>query len=160
EVLDFLVAIDDPAAEHLRMQAETALVTKECECGCGAIELEVDYEGTPRADLGSMEVPVLRGRFRRRRREVFVCGHMTSTYVDPEDPEATRWLISGGGWRLDRGHRGRLAQRLNATSERPSFGGGLFSTRERTLDPRRTRYTGWLAGGAVCCIGVGERSRV
>jgi hypothetical protein len=52
KVLDFLVSIDGPAAEALRAQAATASVTGECQCGCGAIDLQVDRKRTPRAEVG------------------------------------------------------------------------------------------------------------
>jgi hypothetical protein len=85
EVLDFLVSIDDPAAEALRVQATTAQVTGECDCGCGAISLEVDREGTPQA--------VQAGRMADH------FGPIT-TYTDPKDPEETLWLLlwTEGGW--------------------------------------------------------------
>ena len=115
EVLDFLISVDDPAAEALRIQAATARVTEECECGCGGIGLVVDREGAPRVDLGSQETAVhgwrlsieLGGPFRIRRRprgtKVLRYAHVTSTYVDPEDPEATGWLILqvDDGWIAD-----------------------------------------------------------
>jgi hypothetical protein len=89
EVLDFLVSVDGPAAEALRIQAATARVTDECECGCGGIGLVVDREGAPRADLGSQELPVHHSNGVSM--EVLRCAHVTSN-DDPEDPEATLWL--------------------------------------------------------------------
>ena len=112
EVLDFLVSVYDPAAEALRLQAATARVTEECGCGCEGIGLVVDRERAPRADLGSRETRVhgwglsieRGGPFRIRRRplgtKVRRYAHVTSTYDDPEDLEATQWLIlqTEEGW--------------------------------------------------------------
>ena len=83
-MLDFLVSIDDPAAEALRIQAKTARVTEECDCGCGGISLEIDREGTPQA--------VSPGR-------TDLSGPIT-TYTDPKDPEETLWLLlwTTRGW--------------------------------------------------------------
>jgi hypothetical protein len=96
EVLDFLVSVDDPAAEALRIQAATARVTGECECGCGGISLAVDREGTPRADLGTQKTKVHGWRVETK---VFRSRNVTSSN-DPEDPEATQWLIlwTEDGW--------------------------------------------------------------
>jgi hypothetical protein len=35
----------------LRAQASTASVTGECQCGCGAIDLQVDHKRTPQAEV-------------------------------------------------------------------------------------------------------------
>jgi hypothetical protein len=97
EVLDFLVSVDHPAAEALRIQAATARVTDKCDCGCGGISLTVDREGTPRADLGNQETRVFGGRLFLRK--VFRCRHVTSNN-DPKDPEETQWLTlyTEDGW--------------------------------------------------------------
>jgi hypothetical protein len=96
EVLDFLVSVDHPAAEALRIQAATARVTGECECGCGRISLAVDREGTPRADLGGQDTQLFGGRLVLRK---FRFRHVESSN-DPEDPEETQWLTlyTEDGW--------------------------------------------------------------
>jgi hypothetical protein len=78
EVLEFLVSIDGPGAEVLHAQASTAVVTGECDCGCGAISLQVDRQHTAPAEV---RWPI-------------------ETHNDPEDPEETLWLMlwSEDGW--------------------------------------------------------------
>jgi hypothetical protein len=49
-LLAFLLSADFPGRDALRMQAETATVVGECECGCGTIGLEVG-PGLPTAGL-------------------------------------------------------------------------------------------------------------
>jgi hypothetical protein len=41
-LLAFLLSADFPGRHELRTQAETVIVTGECECGCGAIGLHVE----------------------------------------------------------------------------------------------------------------------
>jgi hypothetical protein len=53
EVLEFLCSIEGPEADVLKRQAATARVTASCECGCGAIDLEVDRTKTEPADVRS-----------------------------------------------------------------------------------------------------------
>jgi hypothetical protein len=135
EVLDFLVSIDDPAAEALRIQATTAQVTEECECGCGGISLTVDREGTPRADLGSQKTKVHGWRVETK---VFRCRNVTSSN-DPEDPEETQWLIlwTEDGW--IEGDRDFMGKRL--TTERPSLARRLCPTLERPLGRHASHRT-------------------
>lgn len=78
EVLEFLVSIGGPAEAPLRTQVSAARVTGECECGCGAFDLEVDHERAQRA----------------------VARFPITTSNDPEDPEETLWLIlwDEDGW--------------------------------------------------------------
>lgn len=57
EVLDFLLAADFQGAPALRVQARSARVTGVCGCGCATIDLEVDRETSPRAELAK-RVPV------------------------------------------------------------------------------------------------------
>jgi hypothetical protein len=49
-LLAFLLSADFPGCDVLRMQAESATVVGECECGCGTIGLEVG-PGLPTAGL-------------------------------------------------------------------------------------------------------------
>ncbi len=49
-LLAFLLSADFPGCDVLRMQAESATVVGECECGCGTIGLEVGT-GLPTAGL-------------------------------------------------------------------------------------------------------------
>jgi hypothetical protein len=49
-LLAFLLSADVPGCDVLRMQAESATVVGECECGCGTIGLEVS-PGVPTAGL-------------------------------------------------------------------------------------------------------------
>jgi hypothetical protein len=78
EVLEFLVSLAGPG---IRAQAATAVVTGQCDCGCGAIAFEVDREHTAPVEL---RWPI-------------------TTYNDPEDPEQTTWLMLWGedGWITD-----------------------------------------------------------
>jgi len=55
EVLDFLLAGPDERLAPLRAQAEAAVVTGTCGCGCPTIYLQVDRT-TPAASLGSPAV--------------------------------------------------------------------------------------------------------
>jgi hypothetical protein len=57
ENLSFLLSADFQGAPALRAQAQSAKVTGSCACGCPTIDLEVDRETMPRAELAS-RVPV------------------------------------------------------------------------------------------------------
>jgi hypothetical protein len=60
EVLDFMLAVDDPRIPALREQARSARVIGQCTCGCATIDLEVDRDsGTP-ANLRSPAVSAFR----------------------------------------------------------------------------------------------------
>ena len=51
EVLDFMLSVDDPRIEPLRAQRPTVVVTGMCTCGCASIDLAVDRQRSPAADI-------------------------------------------------------------------------------------------------------------
>ena len=53
QVLDFILAVEDPRAEPLRRQRMSAVVTGICGCGCASINLAVDRVRPDAADLCS-----------------------------------------------------------------------------------------------------------
>ena len=56
EVLDFMLSVDDPHIEPLRAQRPTVLVTGMCTCGCASIDLSVDRQLSPGADICSQPI--------------------------------------------------------------------------------------------------------
>jgi hypothetical protein len=80
ELLEFLLSADTPAAEALRVQAQSARATAYCGCGCPSIYLEVDRGRAPRAKISS--------------------GPAVETCNDPGDPDDTLWLLlwTEDGW--------------------------------------------------------------
>jgi hypothetical protein len=57
EILTFLLEADFQGAPELRVQAQSAKVAGMCKCGCATIDLEVDRDRSPRAELSS-RVPI------------------------------------------------------------------------------------------------------
>jgi hypothetical protein len=51
EILDFMLSVDDPRIEPLRLQRHSAVVTGMCKCGCASIDLAVDRESSPKAEI-------------------------------------------------------------------------------------------------------------
>lgn len=59
DVLSRLLSVDFPGVEQLRSQAEHILgVESSCSCGCPSIKVFPDRDAVPRADCGSMILPV------------------------------------------------------------------------------------------------------
>ena len=46
-MLDFMLAVDDPRLEPLRVQADHATVVSFCGCGCASINFAVDRDAAP-----------------------------------------------------------------------------------------------------------------
>jgi hypothetical protein len=63
ETLEFILSGDFRGAAALRIQAQSAKVTGSCKCGCATIDLEVDRNSSPRADLASYQPVAAEGRF-------------------------------------------------------------------------------------------------
>jgi hypothetical protein len=51
EILDFMLAVDDPRVTTLRSQRETVVATGRCTCGCASIDLAVDRSQSQAAAL-------------------------------------------------------------------------------------------------------------
>lgn len=55
-LLDFLLSVDFPGRDELKVQAENVTVVGECKCGCGTIDLALP-PGTPAAK-NAKHIPV------------------------------------------------------------------------------------------------------
>ena len=53
EILDFMLAVEDPRVEPLRAQRRSVVVTGRCGCGCASIHLEVDRSQSRQAAICS-----------------------------------------------------------------------------------------------------------
>jgi hypothetical protein len=64
EILSFLLAVEFPGVEALRVQAQSARVVRQCECGCATIDLAPDPAAPVAEGVGCPNAVEARGRAR------------------------------------------------------------------------------------------------